>query len=140
MSKLSLRNILPLSACAAIISALLLVPPVGLPAAHAQEFRDCPGDNYVTQYDDFDGLRSYLDSFYRRKGRVWSVPNDEAVWRLWCGATKGEAILNGDSAIPGDITLSDGTTMRFRKGSKSGGDVIDIKSGRHTKLFKVHVQ
>lgn len=140
MSKLSLRNILPLSACAAIISALLLVPPVGLPAAHAQEFRDCPGDNYVTQYDDFDGFRSYLDSFYRRKGRVWSVPNDEAVWRLWCGATKGEAILNGDSAIPGDITLSDGTTMRFRKGSKSGGDVIDIKSGRHTKLFKVHVQ
>ena len=140
MSKLSLRNILPLSACAAIISALLLVPPVGLPAAHAQEFRDCPGDNYVTQYDDFDGIRSYLDSFYRRKGRVWSVPNDEAVWRLWCGATKGEAILNGDSAIPGDITLSDGTTMRFRKGSKSGGDVIDIKSGRHTKLFKVHVQ
>ena len=140
MSKLSLRNILPLSACAAIISALLLVPPVGLPAAHAQEFRDCPGDNYVTQYDDFDGLRSYLDSFYRRKGRVWSVPNDEAVWRLWCGATKGEAILNGDSAIPGDITLSDGTTMRFRTGSKSGGDVIDIKSGRHTKLFKVHVQ
>ncbi|MBK4147494.1 hypothetical protein [Corynebacterium macginleyi] len=140
MSKLSLRNILPLSACAAIINALLLVPPVGLPAAHAQEFRDCPGDNYVTQYDDFDGLRSYLDSFYRRKGRVWSVPNDEAVWRLWCGATKGEAILNGDSAIPGDITLSDGTTMRFRTGSKSGGDVIDIKSGRHTKLFKVHVQ
>ena len=140
MSKLSLRNILPLSACAAIISALLLVPPVGLPAAHAQEFRDCPGDNYVTRYDDFDGLRSYLDSFYRRKGRVWSVPNDEAVWRLWCGATKGEAILNGDSAIPGDITLSDGTTMRFRTGSKSGAYVINIKSDRQNELFKVHVQ
>ena len=140
MSKLSLRNILPLSACAAIISALLLVPPVGLPAAHAQEFRDCPGDNYVTRYDDFDGLRSYLDSFYRRKGRVWSVPNDEAVWRLWCGATKGEAILNGDSAIPGDITLSDGARMSFRSKSTSGGYVIDINTGRHTKLFKVHVQ
>lgn len=140
MFKPSLRNTPSLPVCAAIISALLLVPPVELPAAHAQEYRECPGNNYPTRYDDFDELRSYLDSFYRRKGRVWSVPNDEAVWRLWCGATKGEAILNGNSAIPGDITLSDGTTMRFRKGSKSGGDVIDIKSGRHTKLFKVHVQ
>lgn len=140
MFKLSLRNIPSLPVCAAIISALLLVPPVGLPAAHAQEFRECPGNNYLNRYDDFDELRSYLDSFYRRNGRVWSVPNNEAVWRLWCGATNGEAILNGDSAIPSRRTLSDGTTMSFRTGSKSGGYVIDIKSGRHTKLFKVHVQ
>lgn len=140
MSKLSLRNISSLPVCAAIISALLLVPPVGLPTAHAQEYRECPSGKYLDRYDDFDGLRSYLDSFYRRKGRVWSVPNDEAVWRLWCGATKGEAILNGDSAIPRDITLSDGARMSFRPKSTSGGYVIDINTGRHTKLFKVHVQ
>lgn len=115
-------------------------PMTAYPIADAQPaVRDCPGENYTTLYTNFDQMRSYLDGTYRRNGRVWQAPSDEAVWRLWCGATKGSAILNGATAIPNRITLNDGTILSFRASSSSGGYTIDINSLNHSKLFKVHV-
>ncbi|WP_146183435.1 hypothetical protein [Corynebacterium liangguodongii] len=124
----------------AAIGLALIAPAVASPIAEAQPVvRDCPGDNYVTHYTNFDQMRSYLDGVYRRDGRVWQAPNDEAVWRLWCGATHGSAFLNGDTAVPNSITLNDGTVVSFRTKSGSGGYTIDINSLNHSKLFKVHV-
>lgn len=129
-----------LVAAFAAIGLALVAPIAAPPVADAQPVvRDCPGNNYVTLYTNFDELRSYLNGKYRKKGRVWQAPNDEAVWRLWCGATHGSAILNGSNAIPNRITLNDGTRVSFRPGSTSGGYTIDIRSLNHSKNFKVHV-
>ena len=111
------RKPVALLAVFAAIGPALVAPVAATPVADAQPVvRDCPGNNYVTLYTNFDELRSYLNGKYRKKGRVWQAPNDEAVWRLWCGATHGSAILNGSNAIPNRITLNDWDAREFSAG------------------------
>lgn len=98
----------------------------------------CPNGYYG--FSNFDQLRSYLDNHYPRSGRIWQAPSNNEVWDVWCHVTNGEGFLSdSEGATPNEVFLDDNTRVNFRTKSKSGGYTIDIKTGKHTKLFKVHV-
>ena len=63
------RKPVALLAVFAAIGPALVAPVAATPVADAQPVvRDCPGNNYVTLYTNFDELRSYLNGKYRKRG------------------------------------------------------------------------
>lgn len=139
MIKASSVRILPI-----LIS--LLLPLGGVATANAQtggggvDGRFCGTKLDFFYGSTFESLRTYLDSFYPRNGRVWQAPNDSSVWARWCEIQGQTATWNSiDGANPSSVELKDGTRVGFRTASKSGGLTLDINSPAHTKDFKVHV-
>ncbi|AMY19560.1 LGFP repeat-containing protein [Rhodococcus sp. PBTS 1] len=95
-------------------------------------------------WNSFDSLRTSLDSWYARNGRVWQVADDDEVWDVWCRVTSGEASIrytdNTTSIEPGPrYDLDDGTISYFRTTSTSGGYAIDFNVPSLSQVWKVHV-
>ncbi|WJJ14434.1 hypothetical protein P9990_26865 (plasmid) [Prescottella equi] len=100
-------------------------------------------------WTNFDDLRTSLDNWYPRNGRVWQVANDSEVWKTWCKVTGSEAYIASWTSSDGTTSraikpsprydLEDGTICYFRENSTSGGYTIDFNTPGNTQNFKVHV-
>ncbi|EME67307.1 hypothetical protein G352_00772, partial [Rhodococcus ruber BKS 20-38] len=99
----------------------------------------------VFGWNDFPSLRTSLDSWYPRDGRVWQVPSDDEVWKVWCHITDGKASIIKPDWESEEIRpsprhdLADGTICYFRTSSTSGGYTIDFNVPDYTQNWKVHV-
>lgn len=90
--------------------------------------------------NDFAALSANLSSTFPKNGRVWQAANNGAVFDKYCELAGGKASVYDDGRVePSVVTLDDGTSIRLRLTSNSGGYTIDINSPNHSKDYKVHV-
>lgn len=128
------------------VSAVLLLPFSSATEALASNGTGGSGEycfgglNGAFFGQDFNALSNYLSGKFPKNGRVWQAPDNAAVFTTWCELTEGKGEAHSDGTVkPSSVQLGDGTDIRLRTASASGGYTIDINSPNHTKLYKVHV-